>query len=95
MKYKVVITPTVEANLSEIHRHIALDSSAAARKFLTGLRGKIKTLASMPERCPLAPEDGLDGMMIRHLLYGDYRILFSFEEGNGVILQVRHGARIR
>lgn len=95
MKYKVVITPTAEANLSEIHRHIALDSAAAAKKFLVGLRGKIKTLASMPERCPLAREDGLDGMVIRQLLYGDYRILFSQDAAHVVILQVRHGARLR
>ncbi len=94
MKYKVVITPTAEANLNEIHRHIALDSPAAARKFLTGLRGKIKTLASMPNRCPLAPEDGLAGMEIRNLLYGEYRILYLMGGERVVILQVRHGARM-
>lgn len=94
MKYEVVITPTAEANLSEIHRHIALDSPVAARKFLAGLRNKIKTLATMPERCPLAPEDGLDGVTIRHLIYGDYRILFSIDAAQVVILQVRHGARM-
>ncbi|MFZ5929711.1 MAG: type II toxin-antitoxin system RelE/ParE family toxin [Pseudomonadota bacterium] len=94
MKYEVVITPTAEANLSEIHRHIALGSSVAARKFLAGLRNKIKTLATMPERCPLAPEDGLDGVTIRHLIYGDYRILFSIDAAQVVILQVRHGARM-
>lgn len=95
MKYEVVITPTAETNLGEIHRYIALDSATAARKFLVGLRGKIKTLASMPERCPLAPEDGLDGMTIRQLLYGEYRILFAIDAGHVVILQVRHGARLR
>lgn len=48
----------------------------------------------MPERCPLAPEDGLDGVTIRHLIYGDYRILFSIDAAQVVILQVRHGARM-
>jgi len=95
MKYKIFITSTAEANLSEIYRHIALDSPMAARKFIMGLRNKFKTLASMPERCPLAPEDGMDGVTIRHLLYGDYRILFSIDQGHAVILQIRHGARIR
>jgi plasmid stabilization system protein ParE len=93
MKFKVVITPTAEANLNEIHRHIALDSTVAARKFLTGLRGKIKTLTSMPERCPLAPEDGFDGMTIRQLLHGNYRMLFTVEAERVVLLQIRHAAR--
>ena len=93
MKYEVVITATAEANLGEIHRYITLDSPVAARRFLTGLRSKIQTLVSMPERCPLAPEDGLDGITIRHLLYSKYRIIFTVETGHVVILQVRHGAR--
>lgn len=93
MKYEVVITSTAETNLREIHRYIALDSPVAARRFVTGLRGKIKTLSLMPERCPFAPEDGLDGITIRHLLYGNYRIIFTIEAGLVVILQIRHGAR--
>ncbi len=93
MKYEVVITSTAETNLREIYRYIALDSPVTARRFVTGLRGKIQTLALMPERCPLSPEDGLDGITIRHLLYGNYRIIFTVEAAQVIILQIRHGAR--
>ena len=94
MSYKVVVTPTAEANLDEIMHFIALDSPTAARRFIAGLRTKIKTLAAMPKRCPLAPEDGFDGLEIRHLIYGNYRIVFVIDAGQVVVLQVRHGARL-
>lgn len=94
MSYKVVVTPTAEANLDEILRFIALDSPTAARKFIAVLRTKLKTLATMPKRCPLAPEDGLDGAEIRHLVFGNYRILFVIDGAQVAVLQVRHGARL-
>lgn len=48
----------------------------------------------MPKRCSLAPEDGLDGLEIRHLFHGLYRIIFAIDGNTIVILQVRHGARL-
>ena len=93
MKYRIVVTPTAEANLDETFRFIALDNPAAGRKFIASLRAKIKTLAEMPSRCPLAPEDGLDGLEMRHLIHGNYRIIFTIDPGRVTVLQVRHGAR--
>ena len=94
MSYKVVVTPTAEANLDQILHFIALDSPTAARRFVAGLRSKIRTLATIPKRCPLAPEDGLDGLEIRHLIYSNYRIIFVIDADQVVVLQVRHGARL-
>lgn len=93
MKYEVVITPAAEANLDHILHFIALDNPVAGRKFVAGLRNKLKSLASMPERCPLAPENGFDGVTIRHLLHGNYRLLFTVETERVIVLQIRHAAR--
>lgn len=94
-KFDVVITPMAEANLDGILRFIARDNPAAARRFVSRLRARMQTLASMPERCPLAPENGFDGVEIRHLIFGEYRILFTINAAHVVILQVRHSARMR
>ncbi len=94
MSRKVVITATAEADLDNILHFIALDSPAAGRRFVTTLKARMKALAAMPERCPLAPEDGLDGLEIGHLIIGNYRILFTVDADRVVILQVRHGARL-
>jgi plasmid stabilization system protein ParE len=93
MKYRVVLTPAAEKNLSEIFRFIALDKAAVARTFVAELRAKIRTLSTAPQRCALAPENGLDDLEIRHLIHGSYRIIFLIDAPRVVVLQVRHGAR--
>ena len=94
MTRTVVLTPSAEADLDAILAYIALDNPTAARRFVAALRRKTATLATFPERCARAPEDGLDGMEIRHLLHGRYRILFTIEPDRVTILQVRHTARL-
>ena len=93
MTYKVVVTPEAERDLDQVFRFVALEKPDAARKFVAGLRRRLETLASMPRRAALAPEDGLDGLEIRHLIHGQYRIIFTIDGRTVVILQVRHGAR--
>jgi plasmid stabilization system protein ParE len=94
MKYRLVVTPTAEATLDEIFRFIAHDNPVAARKFVANLRAAIQTLTQMPKRCPRAPEDGLDGIALRHRLFGEYRIIFAVDPGQVTVLQIRHGARL-
>ena len=93
MTYTVVVTPEAERDLDQVFRFAALETPDRARTFVTGLRRRLKTLAAMPRRCPRAPEDGLDGLEIRHLIHGRYRIIFAIDDPTVVILQVRHGAR--
>lgn len=94
MTYRVVVTPGAERDLDDIFRFIARDNPGAARKFAAELRGRLAALKTLPTRCPRAPEDGLDGLAIRHLLHGRYRILFAMDGRTVVVLQVRHGARL-
>jgi plasmid stabilization system protein ParE len=93
MTYRVVVAPGAEQDLDELFQYVALDNPVAARKFVGDPRKRLKTLAPMPRRCPLAPEDGLDGLEIRHLIHGRYRIVFAIDGKTVVVLQVRHAAR--
>lgn len=94
MSFKVVITPGAEEDLDGLFGYIALDSPANARKFVAELRKRVRNLALMPRRCPRAPEDGMDGLKIRHLIHGSYRIVFGIDGKTVVILQVLHGAQL-
>jgi plasmid stabilization system protein ParE len=94
MIYRVVVTPGAERDLDDIFEFIACDNPGAARKFATTLRGRLAALKTWPTRCPRAPEDGLDGLAIRQLLHGRYRILFTVSGRTVVVLQVRHSARL-
>ncbi|HZO30164.1 MAG TPA: type II toxin-antitoxin system RelE/ParE family toxin [Chloroflexota bacterium] len=51
------------------------------------------TLEEFPRRCPLAPENDDFDVEIRHLLYGEFRILFTVDDNVVRVLHVRHGAR--
>lgn len=94
MSYRVVVTPGAEQDLNALFRYVAEDSPANARKFVSGLRKRLKTLAALPKRCPRAPEDGLDGMELRHLVHSQYRVIFGIDGKTVIILQVLHGARL-
>lgn len=62
-----------------------------------GLEQAILSLADMPRRCPVVPEQVFFPFEVRHLLYGKkpnvYRIVFTIEDDTVFILHVWHGAR--
>lgn len=92
MSFRVVVTAEAEKNLEALFRFIADDSPANGGRFVDGLRRRLKSLATLPRRCPRAPEDGRRGLEVRHLIYEDYRIIFAIDGRTVVILQVRHGS---
>ncbi len=71
----------------------------AGLRWFLGLEDAIASLANMPLRCPLAPENTEFPFEVRHLLYGRtphvYRILFTIEGSTVYVLHIRHGRRAR
>lgn len=61
------------------------------------LEDAIATLATLPQRCSLAPENARFPFEVRQLLYGRkphvYRILFTIEGETVNVLHIRHGRR--
>jgi plasmid stabilization system protein ParE len=93
-KYSVQITPTAEADIEDIWSYIAEDSPAAAEAFILALEKCADTLKMCPERCPLVPENELLGTRYRHLLHGNYRIIYRISGNTVFVLRVIHGARL-
>jgi plasmid stabilization system protein ParE len=52
---------------------------------------KIQSLASLPLRCPLAPENDFFQAEIRHLLIHNYQIIYTVPVDTVYILHARHG----
>jgi plasmid stabilization system protein ParE len=94
MTFRLVLTPEAKRNIDNLFGFIARDSPANARRFVSGLEKGLKALRTLPRRCPRAPEDGRRGLEMRHLIHGDYRIVFAIVDDTVFILQVRHGARL-
>lgn len=66
-------------------------------RWFLALEDAIASLATFPERCPLAPEDARFPFPVRQLLYGRkphvYRILFTVDGKTVKVLHIRHARR--
>lgn len=95
MPYTLEIRPTAERDIRQRYRQIALESPQNAYTWYCGIMQSIESLAHMPERCPLAAEDLAFHIGIRHLISGNYRVLFLIENHTVIILHIRHSAMDR
>jgi plasmid stabilization system protein ParE len=97
MRFRVIVLPSAESDITYAADWIAQYSPVAAAKWLQGIREAINTLSEMPLRCPVAGDDFGPDAIVRQLFYGRrrnrYRILFTVDEGTVYVLRVRHGAR--
>jgi plasmid stabilization system protein ParE len=66
-------------------------------RWFAALHDAIASLAELPRRCPLAPENDVLPFEVRQLLHGRkpnvYRILFTIEDQTVYVLHIRHGRR--
>jgi plasmid stabilization system protein ParE len=98
MKFRVEVSAQAEADTSAILDWLLSQGAGETgiRWFLT-LEEEIASLATFPERAPLAPESARFPFEVRQLLYGRkphvYRILYSIEGETVRVLHIRHARR--
>jgi plasmid stabilization system protein ParE len=93
-KYHVEITPMAEQDIEDIWFYIAEESPENATALILALEEQIGTLESLPERCPLIPENELLNRGYRHLIHGSYRTIFRVDGRIVYVLRVIHGVRL-
>jgi len=89
--YKVVIPQAVEEEIERQAFYIAQDKPLAALQWYDDIHEKILTLQTSPHRCPKAPEDQYFDFEVRHLLIGNYRILFCITSDTVIALHFKSG----
>jgi len=99
-KYQIVLAPEAEEDLGSALDYLEEQAPEKCSEWLSSLRRNLDTLKVHPERCPLAPENGLWGTELLHQLLFDrypskYRVIFTIDEDSTEvrILNIRHGAR--
>ena len=97
MHFSVNIQPGALADAEEFVAFIRsqkLEPRAAGRWY-DGLTEAIESLALMPQRCPLIPEQEDFKIELRHHHFHSHRIIFHIDEVARMIhvLRVYHGAR--
>jgi plasmid stabilization system protein ParE len=97
MSYRVIIQPNAEVELDAAYEYRRARAPQAVARWFAGFVEAINSLAELPERCPLAPENGHFPEEIRQLLYGTrrdaFRILFTIQGDAVHVLHIRHGAQ--
>lgn len=98
MAFRVETSAAAEGDAEDILAWLlAQDAGDTGLRWFLSLENAIASLASFPERCPLAPENASFPFEVRHLLYGRkphvYRILFTIEGDTVYVLHLRHGRR--
>lgn len=89
-KYRIDIKPIAENDLARRYAQIEKESPQNAVNWYFGLIEAIEKLDELAERCPIAPEDMDLQRGIRHLIVGDYRVLYVIEDDTVSVLHVRH-----
>ena len=92
--YRVLLTRHAQNDLEEIYTYIAADSPGNAAAFVFALEKQILSLATMPERSPLIPENSFFGTRLRHLVYKKYRVVFRVQNETVFVLRVIHGSQL-
>jgi len=88
-RYKIETLASANDEIENIIDYIALDSIVNALNWYDNIKEKIRSLETMPERCPKAPENELANFTIYHLIIGNYRVLYRIQNDAVQILHVR------
>ena len=90
-KYQIDIKPTAENDLESRYLQIAEESPQNAVRWYLDITEAIEKLDTLAERCPIAPEDTDIQRGIRHLILGNYRVLYLINQNVVEVLHIRHG----
>ena len=100
MAFRVRQTAQADYDLDRILEWLlAQQAGNSALRWFQRFRETIQALSEMPERCMIAPENAEFPFEVRQLLYGrkphEYRVLFTIQGDDVIILHIRHGRRRR
>lgn len=97
MSYVIVFQPKALRRLEEEYDRVTTAAPLRGPIWFHGLVDAIDSLAEMPDRCALAPENQLVAPTIRQLLYGKRphvrRVLFTMVDNTVRVLTIRHAAQ--
>jgi plasmid stabilization system protein ParE len=94
MNYRVEFARQARSDLFEIYAWVAADSVLQAARWISTLEASICSLDASPERCAIAPENGeLEGVELRNLIVGAYRVIFQVHGPIVHVLHIRHSSR--
>jgi plasmid stabilization system protein ParE len=93
MKFDIDIHPRAVSDLEEIVSYIGAYSSDAADRTYLLIKHGIVSLSDFPRRCAKAPESSRTSLELRHLIIGNYRVLYSIIGNKVHVWRIVHAAQ--
>ncbi|HRX00232.1 MAG TPA: type II toxin-antitoxin system RelE/ParE family toxin [Cyclobacteriaceae bacterium] len=88
---KVIWTELALGDLKAIHEYISKDSKGYANKFVGKLVDRVSQLQTFPKSGRIVPE--YNSEILRELIEGNYRIVYSVHPDYIGIARIHHSAR--
>ncbi|CAG0964711.1 hypothetical protein ANRL2_01162 [Anaerolineae bacterium] len=88
---KVILSRRFEEQANQIFERISRDKPGAAARWWHNLRSKLRRLSQFPNSGRVFDERRFPS--IRHIVFGDYRLLFEISERKVDVLGIFHGAQ--
>lgn len=90
----VDFSAAADRDLHAIHDYISLDRPSAARRWLRGIKRQIELLRILPLSFEMIPEAEDLELNCRHVIYGNYRVIYQVGESRIYIIRIVHAARM-
>ena len=92
--YEVVVANGAANDLQRTRDSIARDKSRAAERWLRSFWRKANSLSTLPFRYEVVPEAAELDVEFRHLLFGNYRIIYLVQDRRVTVVRVMHAAQL-
>jgi plasmid stabilization system protein ParE len=92
-RFHVEFTAGADRDLHSIHDLINQDRPHAAARWLRELQKRVNLLETMPLGFEIIPEAADLALPLRHVLYGNYRIIYLVTENRVSIVRIVHASR--
>jgi toxin ParE1/3/4 len=89
INFRVEIGGSAKHDVQSIHDYIARDKKRAGAKGVREFYRYTRSLRQLPFRYEIIPEVGDIGIPFRHLLHGNYRIIYLVDEKQRKVSVVR------
>lgn len=97
MNYRVILQSLAANDLEDAYRYAAAKAPFSANRWLDRFGAVLKTLATNPDRCPLAREATKLSTPVRELLFGKrpyvFRVLYVIDLESVRVLRILRAQR--
>jgi toxin ParE1/3/4 len=93
-RFRVRVVEEAQADVQAIHDLIARDKRKAAAKWVRDFHRHAKSLSRLPFRYEVVPDAETIDRPWRHIIFGNYRILYRVDGDRVSVLRVVHAARL-